>query len=341
MPAPSTSRQVSIGLVAVPDVSAAVVYGLHEVFTSVGTAWEQITGEPARGRRFKARIVAGSAEAIRTKMGALVAPDSRFGDALRFDAVIVADLNMPAGAGPKGRWCQAANWLRDQYDRGAIVCSVCTGSLMLAEAGLLDNAEATTHWSASGLFRTCYPNVALKAERMLVPAGAEHRIVTSGGSASWTDLALYLIARFAGDAEARRIAKIFLFGDRSDGQLPFAAMVRPKQHEDAAIADSQVWIADHYARPHPVAAMAERSGLTERTFKRRFKSATGYAPLDYVQTLRIEEAKQALETTDDPIDQIAVAVGYHDPNSFRRLFKRTTSISPSRYRQRFRTVAPR
>ncbi|MGI9420225.1 MAG: GlxA family transcriptional regulator [Geminicoccaceae bacterium] len=340
MPVPSTSRQVSIGLVAVPDVSAAVIYGLHEVFTSVGTAWEQITGEPARGRRFRPRIVAGSAEAIRTTMGPLIAPDSRFGDAFHFDAVIVADLNMPPGVGPKGRWRETAKWLRHQYDRGAIICSVCTGSLMLAEAGLLDDTEATTHWSASALFRTCYPKVVLKAERVLVPAGAEHRIVTSGGSASWTDLALYLIARFAGDDEARRIAKIFLFGDRSDGQLPFAAMVRPKQHEDAAIAESQVWIADRYAEPHPVGAMAERSGLTERTFKRRFKSATGYAPLDYVQTLRIEESKQALETTDDPIDEIAAAVGYDDPNSFRRLFKRTTGISPSRYRQRFRTIAP-
>ena len=199
---------------------------------------------------------------------------------------------------------------------------------MLAEAGLLDDAEATTHWSASGLFRTCYPNVDLRAERVLVPAGAEHRIVTSGGSASWTDLALYLIARFAGDDEARRIAKIFLFGDRSDGQLPFAAMVRPKQHEDAAIAESQVWIADRYAGAHPVAAMAERSGLTERTFKRRFKAATGYAPLDYVQMLRIEESKQALETTSDPIDEIAAVVGYDNPNSFQRLFQTDDGHQP-------------
>jgi transcriptional regulator GlxA family with amidase domain len=341
MPAPSPSRLVSVSLVAVPEVSAAVVYGLHEVFSSVGTAWEQITGEPARSRRFKPRIVAESTEALYTTMGAMVAPDHRFDEAHRSDVVIVGDLNLPMDEGPKGRWREAASWLRDQYDHGAIVCSVCTGSLMLAEAGLLDDAEATTHWSAFGLFRACYPNVVLRTERVLVPSGAEHRIVTSGGSASWTDLALYLIARFSGDDEARRIAKIFLFGDRSDGQLPFAAMVRPKQHEDAVIAESQVWIADHYARPHPVAAMAERSGLTERTFKRRFKTATGYAPLDYVQTLRIEESKQALETTSDPVDAIAAAVGYDDPNSFRRLFKRTTGISPSRYRQRFRTVAPR
>lgn len=339
MPVPSTSRTVSASLVAVPEVSAAVVYGLHEVFSCVGTAWEQITGEQTSARQISPRIVGKKIRTFRTTMGAPIAPDHTFEESHRSDVVIVADLNLSPGTGPQGRWSEAVRWLRDQHDAGAIICSVCTGSMMLAEAGLLDGAEATTHWSASGIFRECYPNVVLKSERVLVPAGAEHRIVTSGGSAAWTDLALYLVARFCGEDEARRIAKIFLFGDRSDGQLPFAAMVRPKQHEDAAIAEIQVWIADQYAQPNPVVAMAKRSGLKERTFIRRFKSATGYAPLDYVQTLRIEESKQVLETTDDPIDDIALAVGYDDPNSFRRLFKRTTGVSPRRYRQRFKSVA--
>jgi transcriptional regulator GlxA family with amidase domain len=208
----------------------------------------------------------------------------------------------------------------------------------LAEAGLLDGCEATTHWNARPFFQRCYPRVLLRAERILVPSGAEHRLVTSGGSTSWTDLALYLLARFCGDAEARHIAKIFLFGDRSDGQLPFAAMVRPAQHEDAVIAQSQTWIADNYAVANPVAAMVHLSSLNDRTFKRRFKAATGYAPLEYVQSLRIEEAKQILETTDMAIDDVASSVGYDEPNSFRRLFKRTTGISPHQYRLRFASI---
>ena len=172
-----------------------------------------------------------------------------------------------------------------------------------------------------------------------MPAGAEHRLVTAGGSASWNDLALYLVARFCGEAEARRIAKLFLFGDRSDGQLPFAARVRPRQHGDAAVAAAQVWIADNYTCDNPVAEMARVSGLTPRTFKRRFEAATGYAPLDYVQSLRIEEAKQMLETTGAPIEAIAEEVGYSEPAAFRRIFKRATGISPLQYRQRFRSVA--
>ena len=209
---------------------------------------------------------------------------------------------------------------------------------MLAEAGLLNRHEATTHWSALDLFRQCYPLVLLKPERILVPSGAEHRIVTSGGSASWAELALYLVARFCGEAEARRIAKVFLFGDRGDGQLPFAAMVRPKQHDDAVIAQSQIWIADHYSVSNPVSRMAAQSGLTSRTFKRRFAKTTGYTPLHYVQSVRIEEAKHMLETSNSAIDDIAGLVGYDEPNSFRRLFKRTTGISPHQYRVRFKKI---
>lgn len=339
MPSSSQTRKISISLIAVPEVSAAIVYGLHEVFTCVGTVWETLTGEKTNARLMTPRIVGRTTTPMRTTFGVTLVADHTLDEEHRSDVVIVGDLNFDDGGSPVGRWRDETAWIRGQYERGAIVCSVCTGSMMLAEAGLLNNREATTHWGARGVFEQCYPQVLLRPERVLVPSGLEHRIVTSGGSASWTELALYLVARFCGDAEARHIAKIFLFGDRSDGQLPFAAMARPKQHEDAVIAQCQVWIANHYAVASPVARMAEQSGLASRTFKRRFANVTGYAPLDYVQSLRIEEAKQMLEATDDAIDDIASLVGYDEPNSFRRLFKRTTGITPHQYRVRFKTVA--
>jgi transcriptional regulator GlxA family with amidase domain len=251
----------------------------------------------------------------------------------------VADLAVGRDEDTRNRWPDVADWLRRQHAQGALVCSVCTGSLILADSGLLDGEEATCHWAAADQIRSRYPTVRLRPERVLVPSGTGHRIVTSGGNASWTDLALYLVARFCGEDEARRTAKLFLFGDRSDGQLPFAARVRPRQHEDAAIAEAQVWIADNYVSANPVAEMTRISGLAPRTFKRRFHAATGYAPLDYVQSLRIEEAKQMLETADGPIDDVAVEVGYGEPAAFRRIFKRETGVSPSQYRQKFRSVA--
>jgi transcriptional regulator GlxA family with amidase domain len=339
MPTPYSPPTVSVCLIAVPEVAAGVLYGLRDVFSFVGVGWEMLTGWTGGPRRMSPRVVAEERAPFLNAAGVLIAPDLAFAEAERADIVIVSDFAIGWADETRGRWPAAAAWLRRQHDRGALICSVCTGSLMLAEAGLLDGEEATCHWATADLIRSRYPAVRLRPERVLVPAGPEHRLVTAGGSASWTDLALYLVARYCGENEARRIAKLFLFGDRSDGQLPFAARVRPRQHGDAAIAAAQVWIADNYACDSPVSEMTRVSGLADRTFKRRFQAATGYAPLDYVQSLRIEEAKQMLETTDEAIDAIAGEVGYAEPAAFRRIFKRAVGIAPLQYRQRFRSLA--
>ena len=153
---------------------------------------------------------------------------------------------------------------------------MCTGALVLAGPGCSTGRPATTHWSAAPIVERCYPRIRIETERLLAPAD-DDRIVTSGGAAAWEDLAVHLIARLAGAAEAVRVAKIFLFGDRTEGQLLYAGARRPRQHADAVVADAQTWIADHYATANPVTRLVERSGLPERSFKRRFKAATGYA----------------------------------------------------------------
>lgn len=335
----STGRPVAVSLLALPESTPASLYGLLEVFSSVGVVWSQLTGEPDTARRMDARIVAAAAEPFATALGPSIAPHGALPAGPVSDVVMVTDLVVPMEPGPRERWPREAAWVREQYQRGATVCSVCTGSLFLAETGLLDGQEATTHWCAIDLFRHSYPAVRLRPELILCAADAEGRLLTGGGGASWEDAALHLIARFCGQVEAVRIAKVFLLGDRSDGQLPFAAMGRRCRHDDAVIGECQSWIAEHYAGANPVARMVQRSGLPERTFKRRFKAATGYAPVDYVQALRIEEAKQILETTNEATDSVANAVGYEDPAFFRRLFKRLAGMTPARYRQRFCPIA--
>lgn len=328
---------VAVSLLVLPESTPAALYGLLELFAAVGVVWAELTGEPAPARRMEARVVSADGAPVATALGPPIVPQATLAATAPPDVVVVTDLAVPIPGGPRGRWNREAAWVREQYQRGATVCSVCTGSLFLAEAGLLDGCEATTHWCVTDLFRRHYPRVLLRPERIVCSGDAEQRLLTGGGAAAWEDVALHLIARFCGAAEAVRIAKVFLIGDRSAGQLPFAAMGR-RSHEDAVIACCQGWIADHYAGPSPVARMVRQSGLPERTFKRRFRAATGYAPVDYVQALRIEEAKQLLETTDEATDSVALAVGYEDPASFRRLFKRRTGLTPARYRQRFRVV---
>jgi transcriptional regulator GlxA family with amidase domain len=339
MPPPSGPPQISVCLLAVPEVSAGVLNNFFEVFSFVGYGWELLTGNPGSQRRMVPSVVARARTPFRNSVGLPVAPDLSLAEARRANVVIVPDLSLPWDADIGGRWPAEVAWLKEQRASGALICSVCTGSLMLAEAGLLDGIEATSHWAVADQFRRCYPNVSLRPERLLVTSGVGHQIVTTGGPASWHELAVYLIARFCGEDEARRVAKVFIFGDKADGQLPFAARVRPPQHDDAAVTAAQDWIALNYTTENPVENMTRVSGLSSRTFKRRFAAATGYAPLDYVQSLRIEEAKQMLETSDLSIDAIAAEVGYSEPAAFRRLFKRATSIAPLQYRQRFRRIA--
>ncbi len=154
-----------------------------------------------------------------------------------------------------------------------------------------------------------YPKVRFREDSILVFAGKDARIITAGRHASWHDLVLHLIARLCGASHAIRTAKVYLLSGHLDGQLPFAAMTRRVQSSDAVIGQCQEWIAQNYVCANPVAAMAQRSGLKPRTFARRFRAATGYQPMDYVRALRIEEAKQLIETGSASIDEISFRVG--------------------------------
>ena len=334
----ATPESVSGALVVLPETAPTGLYSLLEVFSSVGTVWEELTGEPAGEVRIKVEFVSEHAGLQRCGLGVPVEAHTTFQNAPRYDFVIVPDVHLTEDDRPGGQWPAAADWIRSQFAGGAIVASACTGSLVLAETGLLDDLEATTHWAGVPLFKKRFPQVRLRPKRILVIAGAEQRIITAGGASSWVELALYLIAHYCGRQEAVRISKIFLLGDLSEGQLPFAALTRPEAHDDAIIDRCQRWIAEHYELANPVERVTAYSGLNPRTFKRRFSAATGCTPIEYIQSLRIEEGKHLLETSDMPIDQVGEEIGYEDPASFRRLFKRLAGVTPSRYRRRFRNI---
>jgi transcriptional regulator GlxA family with amidase domain len=136
-----------------------------------------------------------------------------------------------------------------------------------------------------------------------------------------------------------RMAKVYLLKWHGEGQLPYEPLVRPRPHGDAVVSDSEAWLHTHFRQGGVVARAAGRSTLPERTFKRRFKRATGLAPIDYVQNLRIEEAKRLLETTDRPVDEISYEVGYDDASFFRRIFRRRTGVAPAQYRRVFKPAS--
>jgi len=237
--------------------------------------------------------------------------------------------------GIEGRFDVEIDCLKRRFAGGSVLATACSGAILLAEAGLLDGEEATTHWAYCDVVAKRYPKVTMRPKRALVVTGDGGRLVMAGGGTSWLDLALYLIARCTDVETAMQCARINLIDWHDIGQQPFARLARTRQVDDAIVARCQTWIAEHYAEPAPVASMVRLSGLAERSFTRRFEQATGMAPLEYVHTLRLEEAKQMLEATDQPIEAIADEVGYEDAGFFSRLFKRNVNLTPAQYRKRF------
>ena len=337
----SRGELLDVCMVAVPDVAAGSLYGILDVLASAGTVWEVLVGQGPREPRLVPRIVGLDTAPFRCGNNAAVVPDAAISGIERTDIVIVPELWIGPHEPLSGRYPELVDWIRRMYEGGAVIYSACSGALLVAETGLLDGCEAATHWGYGNLFRTCHPRVSLRPERILAFAGPGQRIVTSGGGTSWNDLVLYLIARHVSPADALNVARVFLLNWHEDGQLPFAGLVRNSQHADAAVRACQEWLEVHFRESNPVAGAVAQSGLPERTLKRRFKAATGYALIEYVQNLRIEEGKQHLEFSDLSVEEVGARVGYEDPAFFRRLFKRSTGLSPSRYRRMFQPLVQR
>lgn len=324
-----------IAILAIPDTSASVLYGMYDLFLSAGRDWQLIVEGRPGPKLFDTSIVAARIGAMRIANGVQVVPDCALADAEDADLICVPEVAVPPGTPLEGRYDTEVAWLRRCHECGATIATACSGALLLAEGGLLHGEEATTHWAYADAMRTGYSGIRVRTQRAMVISGEGQRLVMAGGGTSWLDLTLYLIARLTGAETAMQTARVNLVEWHEVGQQPYACLARKSQSEDALIARCQAWIAEHYHEAAPVASLVRLSGLAERSFKRRFQLATGMSPLEYVHTLRLEEAKQLLETGSDTIEAIANAVGYEDAGFFSRLFRRRVALTPAQYRRRF------
>jgi transcriptional regulator GlxA family with amidase domain len=329
------ARKLVVALLAVPESTASTLYGMYEILESAGRDWALLAkGSPGESL-IEPHIVSADGRPFRALNGLRVEPTCALVDCPRPDVIAIPDLLVAPDDDISGCYGVEIRWLHELYEDGAVLAAACTGALVLAEAGLLDGQDVTTHWAYCDAMAKRYSKLRVHANRALVVSGDGQRLIMAGGGTSWHDLALYLIARFVSTEEAMRVARLHLIDWHHVGQQPFATLTRNRHVGDAVIVGCQEWIAEHYDREAPVAAMVEHSGLPERSFKRRFARATGMSPLEYVQALRLEETKHLLETTDQPIEAIANQVGYEDSSFFGRLFRRKVGLTPARYRKRF------
>jgi transcriptional regulator GlxA family with amidase domain len=335
---PRRIRPIKTLIVAVPETAGSALYGMVDVLKAAGNLWQTLARSQAGTQPFSVAIVSPLARPFKCGNGIPVSPAASIRDNPSGDIVILPELWLGPDEHLEGRYPALCAWVRRQYKAGAHIYSACSGSLLLAETGLLDGRDATSHWGYQDLFRRRYPQIRFRPEPSLCFADAAGRLVTAGGTTSWHDLALHIIARHVNPGEAMRIAKVYLLKWHDEGQLPYTSLIRMQPHPDSAVRDCEQWLTQHYREPRAVARAVRYSKMPERTLKRRFKLATGLALIDYVQNLRIEEAKRLLESKNFAADEISAKVGYEDASFFRRLFKRRTGLAPSQYRRAFSSV---
>lgn len=326
-------------IVALPETAGSALYGMIDVLNAAGALWDELTGQAAGGPSVSTRIVSEKSGPFRCGNGIPVEPDASVSEDPAADIIVLPEMWLAVDDPMQDRYPDLMEWIRQRYRKGAHIYSACSGAVLLAATGLLDGREATSHWAYTDLFRERYPGVTFRPEPNLVYADPAGRIVTAGGTTSWHDLALHIIARHCSAEEAVRIAKIYLLKWHDEGQLPYASLLRFRPHADSVVRHVQEWLSEHYREPDALMRAVAKSGIPERSLKRRFKNATGSTLIAYIQNLRIEEAKRLLEHERHACEDVSEMVGYENNAFFRRLFKRSTGLSPAQYRRMFKPVA--
>jgi transcriptional regulator GlxA family with amidase domain len=332
------TKPTEVLIVAVQETAGSALYGMLDVLSAAGNIWETLVRSNTEHQLFNVRIVSPSKKAFTCGNQIPVKPECSVKDNPSADIIILPELWLGPDETINGRYPELMDWLRQQYKNGTALYSACSGAIMLAESGLLDGCPATSHWGYQDLFARQYPKVHFQPEPNLVFADPAGRIVTAGGTTSWHDLAIHIIARHAGTGEALRIAKVYLLKWHGEGQLPYASLTRSAPHADSIVRSCEQWLKDNYTARNALQQAVTQANIPERTLKRRFKAATGTTLIEYLQNLRIEEAKRLLEAGQMPVDDISIEVSYEDQSFFRRLFKRLTGLTPSQYRRMFKPV---
>jgi transcriptional regulator GlxA family with amidase domain len=321
-----------IAILIYPGVQSLDVTGPLEVFAAAQDVLEA-SGRVDRG--YRVQLVAASPEPLRTSSGLTIVPHLALGEVRGpLDTLIVAG---GSGRSQAGSDRAVLEWIARASACARRTASVCTGSFLLAAAGLLDGRRATTHWAFASEFQRLYPEVEVDAEPIFVRDGT---VWTSAGVSAGMDLALALVEEDLDREVALTIARhLVLFLRRPGGQSQFSATLVSQQPAREPLREIQRMVIEDVAGEHTVEAMASRANLSPRHFARAFAAETGVTPARYVERVRLEAARRRLEETSEPIATVAHACGFGTDETMRRVFLRVLQVAPTEYRRRFHTHA--
>jgi transcriptional regulator GlxA family with amidase domain len=301
-----------------------------EIFACAGSLWGLLMGTPT-APRFRVRTATIDGRPTRNAVPVALTPTLSLADVPKTDLVIVPTAGMDLAVA-RTRNAGVIKWLARRGATKTTIAGVCTGVSLLAAAGLLDGRQATTHWGVVDRCRTMYPKVLWDAERFVTESD---NVFCGGGLYASIDLSLYLVERYCGHEVAVQTAKSLLLQSPRIWQSTYAAQPPRSAHDDEPIQRAQKWLFSHFRQSVELGALAMKVGMSPRNFARRFKTATGEAPLAYLHRLRIDTARHYLESAHRSVQEICQEIGYEDVAFFRQIFRRHTGATPREYRARF------
>ncbi|WP_237068269.1 GlxA family transcriptional regulator [Microbulbifer guangxiensis] len=313
-----------------------VTFFLIDEMLTTGTMLplEMLRGAESRarveGQKEPLRLVTASLDgkAVSTRSGFPLQPEVSLAEAPDSDIIYLPTLwRNPRPA--LRRSAPLLTWLQQQAERGAAICAVGTGVCFLAEAGLLDGKPATTHWHYFERFSRDYPQIKLKRQYFITQAD---KLFCAASVNSLADVTVYLIRQLYGSSVASHVERNFSHEIRRPFEEIAYSEGAVHLHPDEEIVEAQTWLRQHCAEEVRLSEVAQQFDMSVRSFNRRFKLATGQTPLQYLQNVRVDMARELLQSSNLSVNEIAEKVGYQDMGHFTALFKKFLSTTPSEYR---------
>ena len=321
-------------IIGFDGVLGSALTGALDLFSFTGVSWQRFLDEPVEPR-FNVQIASVGGIDIRCSNRLIMQAHCDIQDVAECDLLLIPTigdsidkaLNQNADLIPH---------LTRLADTRSDIASNCSGAFFLAKAGLLDNRIATTHWGYASKFKADFPLVDLQENQFVTQS--DNIFCAAGGSAFY-DLGLLLIERYCGREISTQVAKTQIIDNKRGNQNSYTNVTLHKPHSDQLVKQVQEFIEENFKQPIEVSSLATMVNITPRTLNRHFQSAVAMRPIEYIQAVRIEQAKRLLELGDVTIKSLAEQVGYDDISSFTRLFKRATELTPKEYQDKFSRLA--
>jgi transcriptional regulator GlxA family with amidase domain len=303
------------------------IVGSYKIFRRANEYWKR----KHRTELFQIELAGVSKEVGFYEGLFAVRPEVHISGIAHTDLVIIPSLNHNFHKAVRDNQA-LIDWIGARYKEGAELASICTGAFLLAATGLLDGKDCSTHWSAADSFRRLFPQVKLQPDKVVTD---QQGIYTNGGAYSFLTLLLYLVEKYYDRETAILCSKVFQIDMDRESQSPFALFAPEKAHGDELVKEAQTIMESNLQQKISVEDLSSRLAVGRRNFDRRFVKATGNTPLEYLQRLKMEAARKALEATRKTVSEVMYEVGYSDAKAFREVFRKITGLSPLDYRRKY------